>query len=116
MDRKQVDIVQLVERRRKCPVHAKARIMEEALAPDTTIASVADRHGVARSQVYGRLKKARAGKLPGISLSARQPVPPSCRSRWKNPQPLHRCLPLAQRPPRAASPVLSRSPLAMAAP
>ena len=69
MDRKQVDIVQLVERRRKWPVEAKARIMEEALAPDTTIASVADRHGIARSQVYGWLKKARAGKLPGISVS-----------------------------------------------
>jgi transposase len=69
MDKKQADIVQLVERRRKWPVEAKARIMEEALAPDTTIASVADRHGVARSQVYGWLKKARAGKLPGISVS-----------------------------------------------
>ena len=69
MDRKQVDIVQLVERRRKWPVDAKARIMEEALAPGATIASVADRHCVARSQVYGWLKKARAGKLPGISVS-----------------------------------------------
>ena len=69
MDKKRLDIVQLVERRRKWPVEAKARIMEEALAPDTTIASVADRHGVARSQVYGWLKKARAGKLPGISVS-----------------------------------------------
>lgn len=69
MDRKQADIVQLVERRRKWPVEAKARIMEEALAPGTTIASVADRHGVARSQVYGWLKKARAGNLPGISVS-----------------------------------------------
>ena len=69
MDRKQVEIVQLVERRRKWPVEAKARIMEEALAPGTTIASVADRHGVARSQVYGWLKKARAGNLRGISVS-----------------------------------------------
>ncbi len=69
MDRKQVDIVQLVERRRKWPVDAKARIMEEALAPGATIAGVADRHGIARSQVYGWLKKARAGNLPGISVS-----------------------------------------------
>ena len=69
MDRKQPDIVQLVERRRKWPVEAKARIMEEALAPGATIAGVADRHGIARSQVYGWLKKARAGKLPGISVS-----------------------------------------------
>ena len=69
MDRKRLDIVQLVERRRKWPVEAKARIMEEALAPGATIAGVANRHGIARSQVYGWLKKARAGKLPGISVS-----------------------------------------------
>jgi transposase len=70
MDSKRVDIVQLVERRRKWPAEAIARIMEEALAPGATVASVADRHGVARSQVYGWLRKARAGKLPGISVSS----------------------------------------------
>ena len=69
MDTKRLEVVQLIERRRKWPAEVKARVMEEALAPGTTIASVADRHGIARSQVYGWLKKARAGKLPGISLS-----------------------------------------------
>jgi len=69
MDTKRLEVLQLIERRRKWPAEVKARIMEEALAPGTTIASVADRHGIARSQVYGWLKKARAGKLPGISLS-----------------------------------------------
>ncbi len=70
MHKKQLEIVQLVERRRKWPAEEIARIMEEALAPDATVASVADRHGVARSQVYGWLRKARAGKLPGISVSS----------------------------------------------
>ena len=70
MHNKQLEIVQLVERRRKWPAEAKARIMEEALAPGTTIASVADRHGIARSQVYGWLKKARAGKLAGVSMAS----------------------------------------------
>jgi transposase len=69
MDTKRLEVLQLIERRRKWPAEVKARIMEEALAPGTTIASVADRHGIARSQVYGWLKKARAGKLPGIFLS-----------------------------------------------
>jgi transposase len=69
MDTKHLEVLQLIERRRKWPAEVKARIMEEALAPGSTIASVADRHGIARSQVYGWLKKARAGKLPGISLS-----------------------------------------------
>jgi transposase len=62
--------VQVVERRRKWPAEMIARIMEEALAPGATVAGVADRHGVARSQVYGWLRKARAGKLPGISVGS----------------------------------------------
>ena len=70
MDKKRLEIVQLVERRRKWPAEEIARIMEEALAPGATVAGVADRHGVARSQVYGWLKKARAGKLPGISVNS----------------------------------------------
>ena len=69
MHTNQLDIIQVVERRGKWPAEVKARIVEEALAPGTTIASVADRHGIARSQVYGWLRKARTGKLPGISLS-----------------------------------------------
>ena len=70
MDKKRLEIVQVVERRRKWPAEEKARIMEEALAPGATIAGVADRHGVARNQVYAWLRKARAGKLPGISVSS----------------------------------------------
>jgi len=70
MDTKRLEVVQLIERRRKWPAEEKARIMEEALEPGTTIASVADRHGIARSQVYGWLRKARAGKLPGVSMAS----------------------------------------------
>jgi transposase len=70
MDKNRLDIVQVVERRRKWPAETVAQIMEEALAPGATVAGVADRHGVARSQVYGWLKKARAGQLPGISVSS----------------------------------------------
>ncbi len=70
MDKKRLDFVQLVERRRKWPPEEIARIMEEALAPGATVAGAADRHGVARSQVYGWLRKARADKLPGISVSS----------------------------------------------
>ena len=70
MRTKQLDIVQVVERRRKWPPETKARIVEEALAPGAPIASVADRHGVARGQVYGWFRKARAGKLPGVSMAS----------------------------------------------
>jgi transposase len=70
MHKDQLEVIQIVERRRKWPAEAKARIMEEALAPGATIASVADQHGVSRSQVYGWFRKARAGKLPGISMAS----------------------------------------------
>ena len=66
----QLDVIQIVERRRKWPAEAKGRIMEEALAPGATIAGVAGRHGVSRSQVYGWFRKARAGELPGISMAS----------------------------------------------
>ena len=42
MHKNQLDVIQVVERRRKWPAEAKARIMEEALAPGATIAGVAD--------------------------------------------------------------------------
>jgi transposase len=71
MDRKRLEIVSLVERRRKWPAEEKARIMEEALTPGATVASVADRHGISRSQVYTWLKKARTGTLAGISVAPR---------------------------------------------
>ncbi len=70
MDKTQLDIIQVVERRRKWSAEAKAQIMEEALAPGATVASVADRHCVSRSQVYGWLRKARVGELPGISMAS----------------------------------------------
>ena len=70
MHKDQLDVIQIVERRRKWPAEAKVRIMEEALAPGATIAGVADQHGVSRSQVYGWFRKARAGELPGISMAS----------------------------------------------
>jgi transposase len=69
VDAKRLEAVRPAGRRRKRPADEKARIMEEALSPGVTVAGAADRHGIARSQVYGWLKKARAGKPPGISLS-----------------------------------------------
>jgi transposase len=70
MDGKLFEVVSLVERRRQWPPEEKARIMEEALAPGATVASVADRNGVCRSQVYAWLRKARAGQLAGVAVNA----------------------------------------------
>jgi transposase len=100
MDTKRLEIVQLVERRRKWPAEEIARIMEEALAPGATVAGVADRHGVARSQVYGWLRKARAGKLSGISVSSAACtafVPVKVEEPTASPLPAPRATPAARR-------------------
>jgi transposase len=64
------EIISTVERRRQWPAEEKLRIMSEALAPGATIAAVAGRHGVCRSQLYAWLRLAREGKLAGISMGA----------------------------------------------
>jgi transposase len=75
MDTKRLDIISMVERRRKWPAGTKARIMEEALVPGATVAEVTARNGIGRSQIYAWLRQAREGRLRGISVA-----PLSCSS------------------------------------
>ena len=64
------EIISTVERRRRWPAEEKLRIMSEALEPGATVAAVADRNGVCRSQLYTWLRLARDDQLPGISIDA----------------------------------------------
>jgi len=68
------EIISTVERRRKWPDEEKVRIMGEALAGGASVAAVADRNGVCRSQLYTWLRLAREGRLPGISLNGAKPA------------------------------------------
>jgi len=63
------EIISTVERRRSWPTEVKLRIMDEALAPGSSIAAVADRNGVCRSLLYAWLRLARDDKMPGISIT-----------------------------------------------
>src|SRR5262245_2445518 len=63
------EVISRVERRRRWPTAEKLKILSEALAPGATIAAVADRNGVCRSQIYTWLRLARTDRLPGISVS-----------------------------------------------
>src|SRR4029453_16155516 len=63
------EVISRVERRRHWPTAEKLRILSEATAPGATIAGVADRNGVCRSQIYAWLRLARTDRLPGISVS-----------------------------------------------
>jgi transposase-like protein len=63
------EIISTVERRRRWPAEEKLRIMSEALERGATVAAVADRNGVCRSQFYTWLRLARDDHLPGISIT-----------------------------------------------
>src|SRR5262245_14289096 len=63
------EVISRVERRRRWPTAEKLRVLSEALAPGATIAGVADRHDVCRSQIYAWLRLARTDRLLGISVS-----------------------------------------------
>ena len=63
------EIISTVERRRRWSAEEKLRIMTEALEPGATMAAVADRNGVCRSQLYHWLRLARENRLPGVTIS-----------------------------------------------
>jgi transposase len=63
-----VEIISTIERRR-WPAEEKLRIMSEALESGATVAAVANRNGVCRSQLYTWLRLARDDRLPGISIT-----------------------------------------------
>lgn len=68
------EIISTVERRRHWPDVEKLRILSAALEPGATISAVADRNGVCRSQLYGWLRLAREGRLPGITVAVKAPA------------------------------------------
>ena len=63
------EIISTVERRRRWSAEEKLRIMTEALEPGATMAAVAGRNGVCRSQLYHWLRLARENRLPGVAIS-----------------------------------------------
>jgi transposase len=63
-----LEIIEVVERRRRWPVEVRLRILDEVLQPGASITVVADRHGVARGLVYQWLRQLREGRMPGLSL------------------------------------------------
>jgi transposase len=83
------EIISTVERRRHWSAEEKLRIMSEALEPGATVAAVANRNGVCRSQLYTWLRLARDDRLPGISIT---------------PQPLKSFVPVRIAPPARPTP------------
>jgi transposase len=89
------EIISTIERRRRWSAEEKLRIMSEALEPGATVAAVANRNGVCRSQLYTWLRLARDDRLPGISIA---------------PQPLESFVPVRIAPPARPTPADSQPP------
>lgn len=62
------DIVGGVEGLRKWSPAEQAQLLEEALQPGVTLASVADKHGISRGLFYRFVAKARSGLLADVTV------------------------------------------------
>lgn len=72
-----LEVISVVERRRRWPREKKLEVLMEALAPGASVAAVADRHGVARNLVYTWLRLAREGRLDGVVPARRSAKEPT---------------------------------------
>ena len=56
----------MVQRRRRWTTEQKLALVEEAMRPGSSVAGVADRHGMSRSLLFEWRRQAREGTMPGL--------------------------------------------------
>lgn len=56
----------MVQRRRRWATERKLELVEEAVRPGSSVAGVADRHGVSRSLLFEWRRQVREGTMPGV--------------------------------------------------
>ncbi len=61
------EVISVVRRRRKWSSEQKLALVEEMGRPGSSLAAVADRHGVSRSLLFDWRRQLREGTMPGIS-------------------------------------------------
>jgi transposase len=69
-----LDVISVVERRRRWSAEDKVRILDEASRPGAVIASVLARHNVSGSLFYRWRREAREGLMPGVSVRGEAPA------------------------------------------
>ena len=62
------DVISVVRRRRKWTSEQKLSLVEEADRPGSSLAAVADRHGVSRSLLFEWRRQLREGKRRSAAL------------------------------------------------
>ena len=67
------EVISVVRRRRRWTSEQKLALIQEVETGGTSLASVADRHGVSRSLLFEWRRQLREGNLPGVSRAADAP-------------------------------------------
>jgi transposase len=60
------EVISVVQRRRRWTTGQKLALVEEAMRPGSSVAGVADRHGMSRSLLFEWRRQAREGTMPGL--------------------------------------------------
>lgn len=70
------EVISVVQRRRRWTTEQKLALVEEAMRPGSSVAGVADRHGMSRSLLFEWRRQVREGTMPGVVRMDRE-VPPT---------------------------------------
>lgn len=75
-DGQRSEVISVVQRRRRWTTEQKLALVEEAMRPGSSVAGVADRHGMSRSLLFEWRRQAREGTMPGL-VRMEPEVPPT---------------------------------------
>jgi transposase len=70
------EVISVVQRRRRWTTEQKLALAEEAMRPGSSVAGVADRHGMSRSPLFDWRRQVREGTMPGVVRMDHE-VPPT---------------------------------------
>jgi len=68
-------VISVVQRRRRWTTGQKLALVEEAVRPGSSVAGVADRHGMSRSLLFEWRRQIREGTMPGVVRVEREVAP-----------------------------------------
>jgi transposase len=99
------EVISVVQRRRRWTTEQKLALVEEAMRPGSSVAGVADRHGMSRSLLFEWRRQVREGTMPGL-IRMEPEVPPTLvpvRVEDPPPRPQAPASPRPERPARSGA-------------
>ena len=68
------EVISVVARRRRWTLEQKLALVEEVSRPGSSVAAVADRHGMSRSLLFEWRRQVREGTMPGVVRAEAAPA------------------------------------------